>query len=293
MKNRRLISFLCAIAMSLTLVLPVSAANSIVEYDEFANYEQITVFSAATEHAPQTFNAVSQDNFQLAREAVLNLNLEEQGFSYIESACLAELDELALDSNCILNEYTVLVPKNRAATPSFYTTYRGVDFYTSVTSKSNVTIERLRFGTYEKLAKWASAGVSLALAFSGADVASYGWSLITADLPISNYTVHTSDWTDCYININPTNRALYVKDGSTYKNVANREYGLTRPYNVYHYNNAAVPSGAVTTNFPSKTYPDVTTSTRDDLLYTAYQVHVSGAVAVNFLLKNVVSFRWK
>lgn len=297
MKKTRLISMLCAIAMSLTLVLPVSAYENTTECDVLIDYDQITVFTAYTQDTiyqgvPKNSIANRSSNIKQARKAVLALNLSEQGYSYIESACLAELDELALDTSCILNEYTVLIPKTRATTPSYYATYNGVDFYTSITSKSNITIEKLKFGTYEKLAKWASLGINLTLSYSGAAVASYAWSLITSDLPIANYKVHTKDWVDCYININPTNRAIYTKDGTAYKNVANREYGLVRPYSVYHYNDATTATGTSETTFPSRTYPDVTTATRDDLLYVAYQIHSNNALPVNLLLKNIVGFRW-
>jgi hypothetical protein len=123
-------------------------------------------------------------------------------------------------------------------------------------------------------------------------VTSFGWALISSNLP-TNYVVHQDDWIDCYGNINPINRAIYVKDGSDYKNVVNREYGFVRPYSVYHYNNANSPTGAAVTNFPEERYPDATGSMKDALLYNAYKVYTSEAAAVNFLLKNRVSFEWK
>ena len=66
-----------------------------------------------------------KSNVEMAREAVLELNLAERGLSYIEEACLTELEEIEKDSNCTLNEYTVLVPKTRATNPSYYATYYG------------------------------------------------------------------------------------------------------------------------------------------------------------------------
>lgn len=288
---------LAFVLMCSMCVLTVSATSSEVgALCELQNYEEVVVFSASNSHGllstePQrNFEETAKNNVDRAIAGVLSLNLDAQGLSYIEDACLVELNEIALDSNCQLNEYAVLIPRS-SATPSFYTTYQNTNFYTAVTSRSNLTIRKNNFGTYDKLSKWASNVISLTLSIAGTKYTSLAWSAVSASLP-SNYEIHTTDWTDYYININPMNRALYVKEGTTYKNVANREYGTVRAYNVYHFNDANSSTGAKETNFPPVSYPDVTSSTNGSLLYTAYEVYRTGALAVNYLLKNQVSVQW-
>lgn len=282
---------LCSMCMITASATPISQDVSA----DLSCYDEVVVFSEKNSRGSVSydptigFESAAKNNVEQAIAGVKSLKLSEQGLSYLEESCLAELNEIALDPSCKLNEYSVLIP--RSTTPSFYTTYRSTDFYTAVTSKSNITLQKNNIGTYEKLVKWASNLVNLTLSISGTMYTSLAWSALTASLP-SNYQVHSSDWTDCYININPMNRALYVKEGTTYKNVANREYGTVRAYNVYHYNDATSATGAVTTNFPSVYYPDVTSSNNGNLLYTAYEVHRTGALAVNYLLKNQVAVNW-
>lgn len=234
-----------------------------------------------------------KSNVEMAREAVLELNLAERGLSYIEEACLTELEEIEKDSNCTLNEYTVLVPKTRATNPSYYATYYGRDYYSSLTSMSNITLEKNNsFGAYNNLRDWSKNAISLGLCFSNVLQLTIPWTLITATYP-SGYTLHTSDWMESYINLNPTNRAIYAKRGTSYVHLVNREYGPTRPYFVYHYNDATaiVPTRTIYASY--KTYPDLTSSTRDSVLYVAKNIYDSGANAVSYKLQNIVNLKWE
>lgn len=282
---------LCSMCMITASATPINqdVSTGLSSYDEVVVFSEKNSRGIVSSDPTIEFEKTAKYNVEQAIAGVKSLKLSEQGLSYLEEACLAELNDIALDPSCKLNEYSVLIP--RSTTPTFYTTYKNTDFYTAVTSKSNITLEKNRFGTYNKLVQWASNLVNLTLSISGTVYTSLAWSALTPNLP-SNYQVHSSDWTDCYININPINRALYVKVGTTYKNVANREYGTVRAYNVYHYNNANSTTGATTTNFPSVYYPDVNSSNNGNLLYTAYEVHRTGALAVNYLLKNQVAVNW-
>lgn len=276
----------------------IKISESISNSKGINDYEQIPIFITSSDtysmYNTLSFEKIAKMNVEKARKAVLELNLSSQGLSYIEEACLAELDELALDSKCMLNEYIVLIPKVRSSTPAFFATYYGRDYYTSVTSVSNITLTKnSSFGKYNNLKQWAQNIISLGLCFNDDLVVTIPWTLINSKLP-SKYTVHTSDWMDSYINLNPTNRAIYVKEGSKYINVANREFGKVRPYFVYHYNDATAPSPTITVYSDYTTYPDATSgSERDSLLYVARAVYDSGANAVSFRLKNIVDLIWK
>ncbi len=257
-------------------------------------YEKIPVLTTdETAKSAYGLEKAEKTNVEKAREALLELKLGEQGLSYIEEACLAELDELENDPNCTLNEYTVLIPKTRATTPSYYATYSGRDYYSSLTSMSNITLEKNNsFGAYNNLKEWSKNAISLGLCFSNVLQVTIPWTLITATYP-SGYTLHTSDWMESYINLNPTNRAIYAKSGTNYINLVNREYGPTRPYLVYHYNDATSPVPTKTIYHNYTTYPDITSSNRDTILYVAKNIYDSGANAVSYKLKNIVDLKWK
>lgn len=282
---------LCSMCIFTVSATPINqdATAEISSYDEVVVFSDKNTRGILSSDPTVGFESAAQYNVEQAIAGVKSLNLSEQGLSYLEDACLAELNEIALDPSCKLNEYSVLIP--RATTPTFYTTYKSTDFYTLKTSRSNLTLRKNNFGTYNKIIQWSTNAINLVLSVSNLTSISLAWSAVTSSLP-SNYQIQTSDWTDYYININPTNRALYVKEGTTYKNVANREFGIIRAYNVYHYNDATAPDPTATTSFPTVDYPDVTSSTNGNLLYTAYEVHRTGALAVNYLLKNQVAVNW-
>lgn len=273
----------------------IKISESISNSDDINNYEQVPVLTISSNtYSTLRFKEVAQMNVKKAREAVLELDLSSQGLTYIEEACLTELDALALDPDCLLNEYTVLIPKARSSTPSYFATYYGRDYYTLLTSMSNITLmKNSSFGTYNNIKRWSQNAISLGLCFSNVLEVTIPWALITASLP-SKYTVYTTDWMDAYINLNPTNRAVYVKDSTKYVNVVNREFGQVRPYFVYHYNDATSPSPTKTIYSNYTTYPDASSgTTRDSLLYVARATYDSGANPVSFNLRTIVDLLWK
>lgn len=304
---KKMISVICA--LSLICIFTMNFAFAADEegritteqdsaLEEMNSYKEVPVLTAENNvNAPiekYRSEEESQANVQIAKNGVLALNLDDIGLSYIEDACLAELEEISQDEDCVLNEYTVLVPKGEAkAAPSLYATYQGRDYYTTVTSKSNITLQKNKsFGSSSNLKKWSKNAISLALCFSKVTKANIAWSLVSAVLP-SKYTVHTSDWTDAYITLNPTNRAIFVKNSTGYVNVVNREYGPVRPYLVYHYNNATSSSPTKTVYSKYTTYPDATGSSKTALLYNAKAVYDSGANALSFTMRNIVDLLWE
>lgn len=76
----------------------------------------------------------------------------------------------------MLNEYTVLVPKTQAATPTYYGTESGVDFYSSLTSKATYSVKKLSI-TGNNLSKWTKASVDLVMTFLNVPELTIPWSL--------------------------------------------------------------------------------------------------------------------
>lgn len=118
--KKRILSLLLAAISAFSFSLPALAAGADIAdpYDDLDEYDQYTI---SFKHNVMSAMEVDsfQDNIDAAKSYVESLNLEEQNLGYISESCLAQLDELALVPDCILNEYTVLVPKSRADTPKY------------------------------------------------------------------------------------------------------------------------------------------------------------------------------
>lgn len=292
MMKKRFLASLLALSMVLGLGTSVFASDGRQRTeDDLSNYDEVVVFNK--DDATICTYASSTDTYRTdiesAKAGVLALNLGELGLDALEDACLNELDAMAELEGVTLHEYTVLVPKNRAVSYTYYGTYNGVEFYTSLSSKKNITIEKNNFAPGQKLLQWSTNAINLVMAFANRTV-SLAWSAISANLP-SNYTVHTSDWTDYYINMEPITRSIYAKSGSLYVNVYCREYGMFRPYFVYHYNSTSgTPTS--TTAFAQQMYPDLDSTTSAAALSAAYQQYVNDGF-LNITMENTISFSWQ
>lgn len=304
--KKRVISFLLIISL-IILPIMVTAVENNPEMDkrskndnDLVYYDEIPVLITNPEITKTLFEIndtedsfeINKRNVEIARKGVLDLNLSDKNLYFIEEVCLAELEEIEKTPNCILNEYTVLIPQTKASTPSFYARYSGRDYYSSLTSRSNLTLSKNKFAKGEKIASWFDNVISLGLFFDNIWQISLIQTVAGASLP-SNYSVHYSDWMDSHININPTNRAIYAKEGTTFVNLANREFGKVRPYFVYHCNDATATVPTVTFYYDYYDYPDVTSSNNSSLLYIAKNVYDTGANPVSIYLKNVVSIGWR
>ena len=82
--------------------------------------------------------SVNDNTVDEALSYVKSLNLSDIGYSYIEEACLNELQGYKED-DVILESYTVLVPKVR--TKHLYGTYLGSNYYYEYTSMANMRRE--------------------------------------------------------------------------------------------------------------------------------------------------------
>ena len=248
-----------ALAMCLALAAPAWAASPADEPE----YDEIVVFSdAASEDGIQPLNDLTdEERIQQAKNGVLALGLEEMGLGYIGEACLSELDSYAESGNIILREYTVLIPKARAATPSYYGTYKDVDIYASIVSRSWY-IRDYGSDSQAQLRKWMDSTVNL-VSLIGSSVLTISWSMLSAlsDNPFPvGYEVLYGDIMTKHVSYNPSNRAFYVKDGNSYRNVCNREFGNARC--VTHYTSVDANVGGRTTNYPLQTVPEVDVSNR-------------------------------
>lgn len=267
---KKLISAFLALAICLSLSVPAfSAENNESEYDE------IVVFSdAMTQNGIQPMSDLTnEERIQLAKDGVQSLNLDEIGFDYIAEACLSELNGFLEEDDITLYEYTVLIPKNRAATPTYYGTYKDVDIYTAIVSKSEYGHE---YGTDYKatLDSWVSGAIDLLMLLDGTGIASTSWSIFSASTNIpSTYSVLKNDKLVRTAIFNPQTRALYVKDGDSYRNVLNREFGRARC--VAQYTSLNVDIGARSYNYPIQNISDITASNRENFLIIAWGAYVN------------------
>lgn len=101
-----------------------------------------------------------------AIDYVKSLNLNDIGYSYLEEACLNELEGYK-DDDVALESYTVLVPKARAKT--YYGTYNNTKFYYDYTSVAGLRRETV--GTKKNVSnastwsKWIKGGLDLSVSF--------------------------------------------------------------------------------------------------------------------------------
>ena len=204
--------------------------------DDSSHYDEIVVFSKDDDIicADMSSTDICRTDIENAKAGLLALNLSEQGLAALEAACLNELDAMANLEGVTLHEYTVLVPKNRALSYTYYGAYHGVPFYTSLSIKKEITYEKNDIGTGQKILQWSSAAVNLFMCFAGKEI-SLPWAVVSSNLP-SNFTVRLTDWTDYYANAEAITRSIYAKSVSAYLHVYSREYGNFRPYLVYHTN---------------------------------------------------------
>lgn len=143
------------------------------------------------------------------------------GYSYIEEACLNELESYR-DDDIILENYTVLVPKARAKT--YYGTYNNTKFYYDHTSVAD--FRRDTIGTKKSSSNasswnnWVLGIVDLGVTFLND---AYGWtvpySVIRAISGISSSSqIHTGAYNEYVEQFgNVKTRTIYRLNGSQYK----------------------------------------------------------------------------
>lgn len=135
MKSAICITLILSLMIGTTITASASGGAQTIEdknaMKELEEYEKICVFSIEEVNEDiSTYARVSEsrrDNVEQAIQGVLDLELGSMGYQYVEDACLAELEEISSDTDVVLEAYNVLLPKNRASTPSYYGTYYSRD----------------------------------------------------------------------------------------------------------------------------------------------------------------------
>lgn len=216
---RKLVNILLAGVLILTM-----SSITVLASDTPTSKEQDVVLSAYEQYKiefnqePNKTRAESS-NIDNAIQYVKSLNLSENGFSYIEDACLAELEQYRIDG-IELEDYTVLVPKTRAK--SYFGTYSGNEFYYDTTSVANMRRETNGVAKSKSNASkwnnWILGVTDLAMNF-----ASYKWSIPytmirnitgvsgTSAVYNGSRNQHVEQFT------NTKTRSIYKKQGSSYK----------------------------------------------------------------------------
>ena len=105
-----------ALCILLSLIMLLSASTTAFASEMIDksfcidDYNQYTIkLFDETLHTRST----TENTIDTAISYVKSLNLKDMGYSYIEEACLEELDSYK-DDDVVLESYTVLVPKARA-----------------------------------------------------------------------------------------------------------------------------------------------------------------------------------
>lgn len=233
------------------------------------------------------------DNINQAKAGVRALKLGKMGFDYIEEACLAELKEMEENEDVMLHEYTVLIPKARAVAPSYYTTYKGLEIYMQAASKSIQAYTKTEFAFSPTLIDWMLGTINLGLCFNKVKTLNISWALMSslASAMTPGYEVHDGDWMDTEARVFPTNRAFYVKEGSSYKLVYNREYGQVYPSTTYNYNKIHGDYNS-TSKYDTVIYPDINASNRDNILTIIHGVYSTGSNPITLTIASQLTWDW-
>lgn len=134
---KKIYSFILALVLCFSAIIPVSAysANATEQWNfDIENYIQYTI-----NFVDSRFNSRNtSDNIDTAIEYVESLNLSNMGYSYLEEACVNELEGYR-DDDIVLQRYTVLVPNTREK--HYFGTYLNYDYYYEYTSVSDMRRE--------------------------------------------------------------------------------------------------------------------------------------------------------
>lgn len=216
---RKLVNILLAGVLILTMSsITVLASDTPTSKEQDVGLSAYEQYKIEFNQEPNKTRAESS-NIDNAIQYVKSLNLSENGFSYIEDACLAELEQYRIDG-IELEDYTVLVPKTRAK--SYFGTYSGNEFYYDTTSVANMRRETNGVAKSKSNASkwnnWILGVTDLAMNF-----ASYKWSIPytmirnitgvsgTSAVYNGSRNQHVEQFT------NTKTCSIYKKQGSSYK----------------------------------------------------------------------------
>lgn len=215
---KKIVSFLLiailTIAICSTTVLASGVSNNVEQEIDLNAYEQYKIEFDRENRMNRSASSSIEDAIQY----VNSLELEENGFSYIKEACLAELEQYKIDG-IELEDYTILVPKTRAK--SYFGTYSGKEFYYENTSVANMRRETdgvaKSSSNASKWNDWILGVTDLAMNF-----ADYKWSIpytmIRSITGVSGTSAVYNGSRNQHVEqfTNTITRSIYRKNGSNY-----------------------------------------------------------------------------
>lgn len=282
--KKRIFSLVLALVMCVGLAVPAFAemdqASIEAVQSEKPLYDRHTIAFNTAETAycmedESDTSTIAQTNIEAAKEYVLSLDLGEQGYDYVEESCLAQLEDFSTTDGFILESYTVLTPKNAAATPQYYGTYKGFTFYSADFSETTANgvdkTYEIGSGNKDNIAKFMKGTLDWIITFANWDVASFNYMLLCQILNTPDYVVSTKDLIQEGFKIDPLiARGIYTKSGPNdgYVRYYSSERGTCYPNLVYR----PSASGKFTQayNFAGKT---VKTPNYDDKTYQMQQAY--------------------
>lgn len=131
--KRKVISLVLSLALLLSMTTIAGASSSsndsyVILPEIQENYNCYTINFSTNGRIRS--DEIIHSNIDKAISFVKGLNLDDKELGYIEDACLQELEILRTD-NVLLQQYTVLTPKNGL---TFFGTLNGVQYYWTETS---------------------------------------------------------------------------------------------------------------------------------------------------------------
>ena len=289
--KKRMMSMALCLCMALSLAVPAGAVSTEPNDEENVdrNYNKHTITfdlnSIESVAADEADNSEAEDsvhlaNIEKAREYVLSLGLDEQGYTLVKEACLRELDEYAKMDDIVLESYTVLTPKAvTRATPSNLQTFgtkNGRTFYYNLTSQSSYEAKKNTYKTLGTLQNWVNGTVDLILTFAPKTYAIPYTIFKTMLGTPSGWTVKSGSYIEYFVRITPTTRNIYTQVGSQWRCLLSNQTGKADPTTVFHNMDSRYPA------IKSKSQPSVTVTTpsyndKTTLLNMAYSQWQSNA----------------
>lgn len=308
--KKRIMSLVLALVMCMGLAAPAFAVveQNAVDASQLEEplYERHTIeFDASAALYSLDGESDTQANIEAAKEYVRSLNLSEQGFDYIEESCLSQLEGFSEIEDFSLESYTVLTPKNVAATPQYYDTYKGFRFYTADYSEyvsMCKTKPKYAIGKMDKqtLYDFFNEVVNWGFTLFGNQVTCLAYTTLCDALGAlsTDYIIFDGDMIEEIYKIDPTiARGIYTKSGpnNSFVRYYSSERGTCYAQIVYYSCMPGTP-GATTIDFDPV---DVTMPNYDNKTYQMEQAYnwimyagTEYPYRKNVLVKEVPGYCW-
>ncbi len=241
-----------------------------------------------SENIDKIIKEKSEENINKAKEYVVSLELKEKGFSYIEDACLKQLDEMKNDEkDGYLKSYTVYVPKETSASVSYFGTYSGRDFYYNFYSSYTKELRKTsnRSNAQSNWNNWIQGLVSLIMCFADWSAAVPFTMILTAMNAPSSYEVATGAYVENVVTYSANCRGIYTydtlkrfgTDSNALIMLYTNEKGIARPQSYYHPVNPLYENiYSITPNAATQTIKTSEYDSTNMILSTCYTLYSQG-----------------